>query len=272
MKNVLVIFNSTHIPNYLMASAVNIGKTNHFFLHALFLITKHPASEYSYVFPNDLTLTENRLTGKSLEEEDRELTNSYIALFRDECNVAGVPNSTAVKGNFSFQDLVQYSAFFDLILADARSDFYEFSLHDLLADVHCPVLLTQTEIERVDLVTFTYDGSPSSIYAIKMFTYLFPEWNTKPVNLVHITSKEGNLLPQDDLARAWLSLHYQQVHVHIIQGKEPALLISYIESMPEHHFLVMGAMGRNAVSKLFHKSYSTAVMHKTQASVFITHQ
>ncbi|HUP12222.1 MAG TPA: universal stress protein, partial [Niastella sp.] len=143
---------------------------------------------------------------------------------------------------------------------------------ELLVDAHCPVLLTTSAMEPINRITFAYDGSYSSMYAIKMFTYLFPEWNDKLIDLIYITAKQTTDLPGEKQIESWLASHYKKVEIQIIKGDVQRTLIDYLKSRAENNFLVMGAFGRSAVSRIFHKSLSQAVIDYTTASVFITHK
>jgi hypothetical protein len=272
MKKILVIFNGLHVSNYMVPAALKVAQSTNSFLHAIFLSQDPHQLEYSYFFPNDLTLTENYLTGKSIADEDKEMIANNIRYFEDECRLMHVPFLVDARYNYSLNELIAYSDFFDLILVDAKVHFYEYLLSDLLADAHCPVLLTTSEMESISRIVFAYDGSPSSMYAIKMFTYLFPEWKDMPANLVHIASKENSTLPNETPVASWLTSHYANLKTQVIQGNVQAALLQYLKPASKETLLVMGAFGRNAVSRMFHKSLSQAVINQTDAAVFITHK
>jgi hypothetical protein len=271
MKKVMVILNGLHVSNYIVPAALKLAKSTNSFLHAIFLSQDPHQLEYSYFFPNDLTLTENYLTGKSIAEEDKEMIENNIRYFEDECKLMNVPFLVDTRHNYSLNELIACSDFFDLILIDAKVHLYEYLLSDLLADAHCPVLLTTSEMEAINQITFAYDGSHSSMYAIKMFTYLFPEWKDLPTNLVHITSKENRALPNETPVASWLTSHYSSLKTHIIQGNVQPALLEYLKPASKETLLVMGAFGRSSVSRMFHKSLSQAVINQTNAAVFITH-
>lgn len=272
MKRVMVIFNGLHISNYMVPAALKLAKSTHSFLHAIFLSQDTHQLEHSYFFPNDLTLTENKLTGKSIAEEDKEMIANNIRYFEDECRLMDVPCQVDTVYNYSLNELIAYSDYFDLILVDAKVHLYEYLLSDLLSDAHCPVLLTTSEMEALNRIIFAYDGSPSSMYAIKMFTYLFPEWNDKPTDLIHIASKENSALPNETSIASWLASHYAHLKTQVIRGNVQAAFLEYIKPRSKETLLVMGAFGRSAVSRMFHKSLSQAVINQTNATIFITHR
>lgn len=272
MKKILVILNGIHLSNNVLASAVNLGKSTEVFLHAIFLNDESHSSEYRYFFPNDLSTTENNLTGKSFAEEDREILETNIKLFEDECAVAGIKSEVETRRHLAITDLVRQSDFYDLLLIDAKTNLWDYPLAELLAEAHCPVLLTGSKMETPGTILLAYDGSASSSYALKMFTYLFPEWNSRPVELVYIASGDERALPHEREVTSWLSLHYGQVEQQVLTGPVHQALVEFINAQPEPPFLVMGAFGRKAISRMFHRSLSKAVIKQTNASVFITHK
>jgi nucleotide-binding universal stress UspA family protein len=49
-------------------------------------------------------------------------------------------------------------------------------------------------------------------------------------------------------------------------------MIDYLAKQGEHAMVVMGAYGRNAISRLFQQSFSNRVIQELKLPVFITHQ
>jgi nucleotide-binding universal stress UspA family protein len=49
-------------------------------------------------------------------------------------------------------------------------------------------------------------------------------------------------------------------------------LVSFVRKNDQQTIVVMGAYGRNAVSRLFHRSLSNVVIEETNALVFIMHE
>jgi nucleotide-binding universal stress UspA family protein len=182
------------------------------------------------------------------------------------------------EGDINLDDVLKNSAFADLILVEARislSDLLYFPLNvtfkDLLADAHCPVLMLRENIERVERVILAYDGSYSSIFAIKLFSYLFPGWRSLPTYLVTIHTKESKELDYQEYVRSWLPRHFDKVEVKVLQGKVSEELPAFVNQYTDNPIVVMGAYGRTAVSRLFRQSLANAVLDKTGVFLFITH-
>ena len=80
-----------------------------------------------------------------------------------------------------FADLVIINEYetFTKQTEDSPTDFVK----DLLDDVQCPVLVVPKEFKTIDKIVLLYDGRPSSLYAIKMFSYLLGELQELPVEV-----------------------------------------------------------------------------------------
>lgn len=271
MKKILVAINGPFTPQHVISFAINIAKSTSSFLHAFFLNYAFQIVDYNYPFPNDLSLTRNRLTGKNLAEENAELLESNTKIFKDECQAAKVEFQINTNTEISLSQLIENSAFCDFIIADGTTNTTQYHLVDLLINAHCPVYLVSKNDEQVKNVILAYDGSFSSIKAIKMFSYIFPELKDLPTSLVHISSGKGDDMPNEENLRTWLTNHYSNIQNRILHGNIREELANFINSTPIS-LVVMGAYGRTAISRLFHKSLANTVIQHTKSSLFITHE
>ena len=170
------------------------------------------------------------------------------------------------------QELIDHSAFSDLILCDSEGEMGGFSLRELLTDTHCPVLLVPDNAAQPTRAVFCYDESFSSIYALKLYSYLFPEWKDLPGVLLSINPKGDNGKGYDDYLADWLPQHFSNIEQEEPSGNLQRELVSFIRKNDEQTIVVMGSFGRNAISRLFHKSLANVVLEETKACVFIMHE
>jgi hypothetical protein len=270
MRNILVVLNGKLTPDHVVRSAVNIAITDSSFLHAVFLNYSIDLAEYQYPFPNDLSLTRNNLTGKTIAEEDAELLESNMQVFRDECKAAKVDFHVDTDKEITLTSLVEMSAFFDFILADANENLKQYHIADLLVQAHCPIYLASKHVDKIRNVVLTYDGSFSSMYAIKMYTYLFPEWRSLPTFLVYVSDRNEKL-PNESNIKRWLSKHYLGDQIEVLHGDIGEELVKYTMSLPDS-LAVMGSFGRSKISRLFQKSLANSIIENGKSSLLITHQ
>jgi nucleotide-binding universal stress UspA family protein len=200
-----------------------------------------------------------------------ELLNANIKIFTEACNDKGV-KFIIQDSDVSLKGLINYSHFADFIIADTKTNLGRYRLADLLADAHCPVFLPSKQGREIQSVIVTYDGGYSSIYAMKMYSYIFPEWNDIDTSIIYLTSSLETSIPSQEKIIAWISQHFNRIKIETIPGNIEMNLIDYINSTSENSLVVMGAYGRSTLSRLIHNSLADIVIEKTEASVFIMHE
>jgi nucleotide-binding universal stress UspA family protein len=272
MKRILLLLDGLHGPSRILSSVLPIVKTDNSFVHVILLHRSYILANLSYPLTTDIPLMETE------QEEDRLLLEDNLRLIQNTFALSKV-NYSVEEGDIDLEEILKNSAFADLILADARiafSDLLYFPLRitfkDLLADAHCPVLLLREEVSQVERIILAYDGSYSSLYAMKFFSYLFPIWHSLPTYLVTIRAGEDKQLDYREYAKSWLPQHFDHVEVEILQGKASEELSGFINRYIDNMIVVMGAYGRTAVSRFFRQSLANAILEKTAASLFITHE
>jgi hypothetical protein len=205
-------------------------------------------------------------------------TDQAIRLFNEECLRRGITPDIYVDRGEPIQEIVFESRFADLIMIDPEISFYNREeplpshfVKEILAKAECPVLLAPGKFEKIDEISFCYDGSASSVFAIKQLTYLFPGLCEKKVTLLEVSRKseeeftEGHRRMMD-----WLRSHYHSVYYHSLKGDVKDELFNYFFKR-ERILIVIGAYGRSMLSTFFHKSNADVLIRMVDLPIFITH-
>ncbi len=271
MKKILIILNESHIPQQVIKRAIHIAKESNSILKAVF-INDINGLNFGYPFPNDLYLMGEKVRAETRTEESMKLLESLAQQFKDECNEQGINYTIEIDKAVSIKHLINLSSFADLIIADSKSDSNEYSLKDLLADAHCPLLLVSKNAEPIEKIYVAYDGSASSMYAVKMFSYIFPEYKNFNVHLFHIAAGDSSAIPHLDEIKSWASKHFSNIKFELITGSTKKQLVEHIRQGSEKTIIVMGAYSGSSITRLFLKSTAESVINETNASLFITHQ
>lgn len=272
MKKIMVLLNASYIPNHLILNAINIARKTKSSIYAVFLNDLNNDVEFDYPFPNDLASTGTRLSKTEADMENRRRIESVLQVFRNECELAGIEHHFEIDQKVSLKHIIELSKYSDFILVDAKSNSGAYSIKNVLVDAYCPVLLLSSEAEPVEKAVLLYDGGISSIYAIKMFSYLFPEWSDLPTNIVYVSSSEEEALPKEVEFQSWLSKHFLNIQKAVLHGKSQDQLFDFISSDAVHTIVVMGSYGENALYRMFHKSLAESFLSNTHASIFIAHE
>lgn len=172
--------------------------------------------------------------------------------------------------------MIDESVFADLIMVhsgltfSAGDDYVpsDFVLN-VLPNVKCPVLVMPENMQEIKELFFTYNGKYSSVYSIRQFTYLFPQFKDLPVTILTAPESEESIPFKENLKQL-LNKHYSDVTFKIMNGDvENALLV---ELMPRKDSLVtFGAFGRNKLSRFFKRSNAGSVLQVINLPLFITH-
>lgn len=216
---------------------------------------------------------------EEIEREDKEKIDLNIALFNRLCNERGIRHKVHLDRGVPLQEVLRESIFADYIIIDSHTSFFSVGnetpspfLKDLLVDSHCPVLIVPHHYTYFDNVVLCYDGSASSVHAIKMFSYVFPELNDVEATVVSVNEKPTNHLAQGKNFKDLVQLHYKNINYVVLQGNAEEQLLAFLKQKANNSIVVMGAYGRNALSRLFQQSLANKVIKEVNVPVFVTHQ
>lgn len=225
-------------------------------------------------------LTHSKLIGVFFENDEtlgEKLFDENISLFREACNNRGANCSIHLDRGIPVSDIIKESRFAELLIIDPGMSFKGKKeevptgfIKEVLTRSECPVVLAPFNFYGIDEILFAYDGSASSVFAIKQFTYLFPELTDKKVTILQINEKEDELLIEKDKIGELLQMHYSSIGFHMLHGKASDELFGYLLGK-KNIFVVMGAFGRGMLSGFFKHSTAELVVKTMNLPVFIAH-
>jgi len=116
-----------------------------------------------------------------------------------------------------------------------------------------------------------YDGSESSVYAIKQFAYLFPELCDNTTILVYAREKNGEEFPEEINIEELAARHFSDLTLLRLDADPRKYFSSWLM---EHKkaILISGAFGRSEVSRLLRKSFVSDIISDHRLPVFIAHK
>ena len=216
---------------------------------------------------------------ETAQKEEKEKINLNIKLFHRACEESGVKHKVHLDKGVPLQELLNESAFSDLIIIDSHTSFFSLGdnnpspfLKDFLADSHCPVLIVPHQQISFDKAVLCYDGGPSSVFAVKQFSYLFREMEKTRTIVVSVNQQSSNHIKDGHNFKDLMHCHFQNVEYELLHGNAEQELINYLKINGENTLVVMGAYGRSSLSRMFHQSLSNRVIKEMSIPVFITHQ
>lgn len=213
-------------------------------------------------------------------QEDQETRKNAVQEFREMVEKAGLPYSVHKDRNVAVQELIHESVYADLLIIDSKESFNRFQtrkpspfLRELLGAVHCPVLVVPQSYTPPDKVVMLYDGSPSSVHAIKMLSYLVPYLKYLETEVISVLGeKDTNHIPDNRLMKEFLQRHFPNAAFTVLRGDPRESVIAHISIFQENALLVTGAYERGRVSRWFRSSLADEFIKRLNLPVFIAHE
>lgn len=277
MKKFLAVFDGYKMSKSTLEYAVQITRRAGAQLVGVFL---DEAIYRSYNLYKVLTSYENsEEVIKQLDERDRQKREDAASLFQKTCDKNGVKFSIHRDKGIAIQELKHESMFADLIIIHKTETFSNSRekpptrfIRDLLTDVQCPVLLVPANYTNVKKVTMLYDAGPSSVYAIKMFSYLFNGVMDLPVEVFTVNENMSSpRLPDNKLIREFMKRHFPSADFKILKGVAEEQILGHLRLHKGSELVVLGAYRRTEISRWFKISMADILMKETDIPLFIAH-
>jgi nucleotide-binding universal stress UspA family protein len=276
MKKILAVFDGLRYSAHTMGYAADVAKTTDSLLVGVFLqdlTYAHFVDTYSWDIPTHYSLDFDRI-GK----EDEEKMKDIVTHFEKICTDKKVQYKIHHHAGVPLMELLKESAFADLLIIDSKTSFFNVGdqtpsafVKDLLTEAKCPILIIPDKPEAMTHAVIAYDGSDSSVYAMKMFSYLFPEWNEMDTTVVTVNPTLSNHIPKNRDVKDLATHHFKKVSFKVLNGEPEAELEKFLKNNGKDTVVVMGAYGRSAWSRLLHESLSNKILKDVKVPLFITH-
>jgi nucleotide-binding universal stress UspA family protein len=275
MKKFIVALDGLNLSGSSIQTAIRLSKFHNAHLVGVFLddFTRNSFSIYEVLESGqDFEKTVRQLAGK-----DSRIRDQAVKQFEDSCQEAGINYSVHRDKGFSLPDLLRESIYADLLILDANETFTRHKeslptrfVRDLLAEVQCPVFLTPKHYVPVEKVVMLYDGAPTAVFAIKMFSHVLP--SSLPVEVVTVKGEEDDLhLPENKLMKEFMKRHCPQASYAVLKGEAETEVLRYLETAEGSTLIVLGAYQRSAVSRWFKDSMADVLLRTLKCPLFIAH-
>ena len=274
MQKILLIINAQNPDFASVDFACKIAKSNGAKLSGLIVENIHfdyippmaadAPSYFSVVHPSSATVTADR--------------EQVVHWFNEQCVAKGIGHEILTSGTEPIEQIIFESRFTDLLILDPQLTPFEKEeqlpshfVKEVLARAECPVLLAPEKFDQLDEVVFCYDGSSSSVFAIKQFTYLMPQFQKVKVTVLEVNRHEKEEFNEADRRiMDWMRANYSTVSYYSLTGDANDELFSYL-FMTKNRLVVIGAYGRSILSNFFRKSNADKLIRTVDLPLFIAH-
>ena len=277
MKKFIAAFDGLKFSNSTKDYAIDIAKQSNTFPVGIFLddVTYHSYKMYELITDNGLL--ESSL--EHLQEKDKKTREISVKKFETACQEAGTNFSLHHDRSISLQELLHESIYADLLIIDSKETLTHYEeeiptrfIRDLLTDVQCPVLLVPQKYEPIKKIVLLFDGEPSSVHAIKMFSYILEPLKHLPTEVITVKGMKKNLhVPDNKLLKEFMKRHYPKATFTVLQGLAEIEIPDHLKGNHGDTIVVLGAYRRGMVSRWFRESKADVLIKGLRTPLFIAH-
>lgn len=203
--------------------------------------------------------------------------DDYLEHFEYACRNKGIRTNIHLEAGDPLFVILAESRFADLLVLDPAMSFEQVAetvpgsfVRAVLSESECPVVLAPYSFNGIEEILLAYDGGASSAFAMKQFSYLFPELADLRVTIMQVSEEEHVPIVEKKKLVSFLQMHYSSIGFRILIGKAEEELQKYLQDK-KNIFVVMGAFSRKNLSKIFYRSTAERLLSTVNLPVFIAH-
>jgi hypothetical protein len=273
MKKIIIPFEGKHFSQGAFSFAQSLHEIKPILLAGVFL----PTVEYArfFFFPTAFAAPVYMPLMENFEEEE---VGDNVEEFAQLCQKNFIEYRVHKDlYDFSIPQLTKETRFADLMIIGSET-FYKNGiaygtneyLKDALHNTECPVIIVPEEVNSFSDILLAYDGSASSVFAIKQFACLFPELCDRKTILVYAGDEKKNI-PDQVLIEELAARHFKDLTITKLtydhKNDINSWFIEHTDSL-----VVSGSFGRSGMSELFKRSFIMDLIKEYKTPVFIAHK
>jgi nucleotide-binding universal stress UspA family protein len=277
MEKIIAAFDGLQYSESTRDYAINLAKQSDTHLVGVFLDDPSYTSYKIYDLVTQEGVNEKKLN--KFEERDNATRAAASVNFEKACQETGLEYTVHHDHNIAILDLKHESIYCDLLIIDSKETLTHYHEHlptrfirDLLTDAQCPVVLVPRKYKPIEKIILLYDGEPSSVHAVKMFSYLLPHLKQLETEVISVNPINASMhLPDNTLMKEFMKRHYPNAKYTIIKGWAEDEIVKHLKEANENSMVVLGAYRRGTVSRLFRESMADKLMKEVKLPLFIAH-
>ncbi len=274
MRKILLAFDGIHFSEGAFNFAKQLNEKNPILLTGVFLPQTSYANLWSYADGIGAPMFV-----PAINDEETDIIEENLKKFEELCIKNGI--EFRIRKDFmdlALPELKKETRFADLLII-GEEKFYENMgsgnpnnyLKEALHSIECSVVLVPEKFDFPLVNILTYDGSESSVYAIKQFVYLLPEFKDNPTYLTYASNDGKTPLPEEAYIEELASRHFTDLTVSKLNIDTKKYFSTWVADK-KSSILVAGSFGRTSFSQLFSKSFVLDIIKEHRMPIFIGHK
>lgn len=274
MKKIILIFDGENFSNSAFDFASRLNEIQPILLTGVFL----PAEGYKNIIQYYGGMEGAIYVDTTDHEYDAQVMSKNIDAFKALCIKNGIeyrihsdtkePILDALSRESRYADLLVLSSELFYSNLDKKSQLE--TIEETVHETECPVILLPEDYKFPNSNVLAYDGSESSVFAIKQFAYLFPELAAQNTIVVH-ASEEHTTMPDFDYIKELLSRHFSNLEFLKLDVDPKEYFKTWFVNTKDP-ILVAGSYGRSSFSEVFKRSFANEIVNEHKFPVFIAHK
>lgn len=273
MKKLIIPFDGGNFSKGAISFANDLHSIKPLLLTGVFL----PAVDYArlFFFPTAFSAPAYIPVAEGFEEDDVERSVEQFAQYCQKNQIEYRVHKDLYDS--AIPQLTKETRFADLMVIGSET-FYKSGitygsneyLKDALHQTECPVIVVPEEFNFPAHIILAYDGSSSSVFAIKQFAQLFPELCNRKTILVY-AGDEKHTIPDQVLIEELAARHFRDLTITKINTDDKKEIHNWFY-LNRNSIVVSGSFGRSGISELFRRSFMMELIKEYRTPVFIAHQ
>lgn len=257
--------------------AIQLSRQAYAHLVGVFLDDATYTSYKIYEMITETGVSEARV--KELENMDAEKRRQAATDFETVCSAEGMACDVHHDRNVALKELIHESLFADLLIIDRKETLTHYEeaiptrfIRDAITEVHCPVLLVPVNYQPVEQILLLYDGSPDSLYALRIFSYVCSAIKYLPTQMVQVEEDVVNAPSDAPLLKEFMKRHFPAATTTLLHGNPETAIRKFIMDQTAHTMVVLGAYGRSGFSRWMRPSMADRLQEQIEVPLFIAHR
>jgi nucleotide-binding universal stress UspA family protein len=273
MKKILIAFDGTQFSEGAFEFAHRLNQISPILLTGVFLPQLSYANLWSYA-----GAMAGAVYVPMIEEEEAAQVDNNIRRFEELCTSNGIAYKVHRDFmDFALPELTRETRFADLLLISSEKFFEAFAgtqpsdyMREAIQETECPVVVLPESFVFPSQNVIAYDGSGSSVFALKQFAYLFPEFRNNETMMVYAKDREEHTLPSEEMVEELAGGYFNKLSIQKLDFNPRKFFTAWLQE-ERGAILVCGSFGRSSISQMFKKSFVSEVISAHRIPVFIAH-
>ncbi len=276
MNKIIAAFDGLRFSESTMQYAVYLAKQYNAHITGVFLQQSTTLGFAVYTMIEKQSVSGENIFNE-MEKSDKITLENAINKFQSACRDAQLSHTVHRDKRNARRELLHETTFADLLILNVEETFSYLEqdmpgrfIKDILHEAKCAVLMVPKYFSPIKESILLYDGSPSSIFAIKMFNYILPGMGKLETKVLFAKHDNDYQMPDKKLLKEWMSKHYSNTRYKILKGEENEIAATLSKESKEA-LIVCGAYHRSNLSMWFHQSLADLLLKEIKHPVFIAH-